>query len=167
MKKSLFFTFCFSFIPGAGQMYQEYMKRGLSIMLLTAFFIALTIIVGAPIFMIPVPIIMIYSFFDTYNIRNSIDTERSIKDEYIWKSAGIDIFESNFKIVKNNSLFGISLILIGAYLLFNNVVISLVYQSNITWLEEIVRSIRNYLPSILVSAISIGIGVKLISNKKD
>lgn len=167
MKKSLFFTFCFSFIPGAGQMYQEYMKRGLSIMLLTAFFIALTIIVGAPIFFIPVPIIMIYSFFDTYNIRNSIDTERSIKDEYIWKSAGIDIFESNFKIEKNKSLFGISLILIGAYLLFNNVLVSLVYETNILWLEEIVRSIRNYLPSILVSVISIGIGFKLISNKKD
>ena len=31
MKKNGFFTFCFAFVPGAGQMYQGYMKRGLSL----------------------------------------------------------------------------------------------------------------------------------------
>jgi len=166
MKKNLFLTFCFSFIPGAGQMYQQYMKRGLSIILLTAFFIAITIIVGAPIFMIPVAIIMMYSFFDTYNIRNTLDSENKIEDEYIWKTAGIDIFESNFKIVKKNSFFGFALIVIGAYLLFNNVIGTLICETNITWLVNLVEVIRNYLPSILVSIISIAIGMKLISNKE-
>jgi len=166
MKKNLFLTFCFSFIPGAGQMYQQYMKRGLSIILLTAFFIAITIIVGAPIFMIPVAIIMMYSFFDTYNIRNDLDSENKIEDEYIWKTAGIDILESNFKIVKKNSFFGFALIVIGAYLLFNNVIGNLIYESDIRWLINLVHIIRNYLPSILVSIISIAIGMKLISNKE-
>lgn len=165
MKKNLFFTFCFSFVPGAGQMYQEYMKRGLSIMLLTAFFIAITVIIGAPIFMIPVPIIVIYSFFDTYNIRNNMDSENRIKDEYIWKSAGLDIFESNFKIVKKNSFFGICLILIGVYLLFTNVFTSLIYGTNIQWLINFVNDVRMYLPSVIVSAISIGIGIKFINHK--
>jgi len=166
MKKNLFLTFCYSFVPGAGQMYQQYMKRGLSIMLLTAFFIVLTTIVGAPIFMIPVAIIIIYSFFDTYNIRNNLDTENINKDEYIWKTAGIDIFESNFKIVKKNSIFGFALIFIGAYLLFNNVIGTLIDESNILWLTNLVHIIRNYLPSILVSIISIAIGMKFISNKE-
>ncbi|MDF2866329.1 MAG: hypothetical protein K0R72_1147 [Clostridia bacterium] len=166
MKKSLFFTFCFSFIPGAGQMYQEYMKRGLSIMLLTALFIAVTVIVGAPIFIIPIPIIMIYSFFDTYNIRNNIDKENKVSDEYIWKMAGIDIFEGSLEKYKKNSFLGFSLILIGAYLLFNNVIGSLIYETNIEWLIDIVRSIRSYLPSLLVSLISIAIGIKFISNKE-
>ena len=166
MKKNLFLTFWFSFVPGAGQMYQQYMKRGLSIILLTTFFIAITIIVGAPIFMLPVAIIMMYSFFDTYNIRNTLDSENEIEDEYIWKVAGIDIFESNFEIVKKNSVFGITLIVIGAYLLFNNVIGNLIYESNISWLINIVQSIRNYLPSLLVSIISIAIGIKFISNKE-
>lgn len=166
MKKNLFLTFCFSFIPGAGQMYQEYMKRGLSIMLLTAFLVAITIVVSAPIFLIPLPIVIIYSFFDTYNIRNNIDTENQIKDEYIWKIAGVDIFGSNFKIVQKNSFFGFLLVFIGAYLLFNNVIGNLIYQTDIEWLIDIVRSIRNYLPSILVSVISIAIGIKFISNKE-
>lgn len=166
MRKNLFFTFCFSFIPGAGQMYQEYMKRGLSIMLLMAFFIAITIIVGAPIFLIPLPIVIIYSFFDTYNIRNNIDTDNKIKDEYIWKMAGIDLLESNFKIVKKNSFFGMVLIIIGVYLLFNNVIGSLIYETNIEWLVNTVSTIRSYLPSLLVSVISIVIGIKFISNKE-
>ena len=42
-KKSKFMTFCFSFIPGGGQMYMGFMKTGLSLMLL----FALTIIVAS------------------------------------------------------------------------------------------------------------------------
>jgi hypothetical protein len=166
MRKNLFLTFCFSFVPGAGQMYQQYMKRGLSIILLTSFFIALTIILGAPIFMLPVAIITMYSFFDTYNIRNNLDTENIAKDEYIWKEAGFDIFESNFKIVKKNSFLGIGLICIGAYLLLNNVIGSLINETNIIWLVDLVDVIRNYLPSIVVSIVSIAIGMKLVSHKE-
>ena len=33
MLKNGFLTFCCAFIPGAGQMYQGYMKRGLSLIL--------------------------------------------------------------------------------------------------------------------------------------
>ena len=55
MKKNLFLTFCFSFIPGAGQMYQAYMKRGLSIMIIFASFIALIAIVNTPIFSLFAP----------------------------------------------------------------------------------------------------------------
>ena len=33
MLKNGFSTFCCAFIPGAGQMYQGYMKRGLSLIL--------------------------------------------------------------------------------------------------------------------------------------
>ena len=36
MKKNGFLTFCFAFIPGAGQMYQGYMKRGLSMVAVCA-----------------------------------------------------------------------------------------------------------------------------------
>ena len=52
MKKSMFLTFCFSFIPGAGQMYQGYMKRGLSLMILLGLAFALTSIISMPLFAI-------------------------------------------------------------------------------------------------------------------
>ena len=46
MKKNGFLTFCFAFIPGAGEMYQGYMKRGLSLVMLCAAAIALGVVVA-------------------------------------------------------------------------------------------------------------------------
>ena len=60
MKKNIFLTFCFSFVPGAGQMYQGYMKRGLSILILFSAFAAIFGTVSIPLFIIPLPVIYIY-----------------------------------------------------------------------------------------------------------
>lgn len=158
MKKNLFFTFCFSFIPGAGQMYQNYMKRGLSLMCIAGILFVLATLLETVIFLIPFLIIMAYSFFDTYNIRNTIGTEDEIKDEYIVN--GID-----FDKIKGNKLLGIGILLVGIYLLLNNVLYGMAKQADIEWIILLVRTIRMYFPSLIVSAITIGIGAKMISNK--
>lgn len=158
MKKNLFLTFCFSWIPGAGQMYQNYMKRGLSLMCIAGVLFILAVMLETAIFVIPVLIIMAYSFFDTYNIRNSIGNEDELKDDYILK--GID-----FDKLKGNKLLGIGIILVGIYLLLNNVLYGIAKQIDIHWLIIFIRTIRMYFPSLIVSAITIGIGVKMISNK--
>lgn len=158
MKKNGFFTFCFSFIPGAGQMYQNYMKRGLSIMCIAGVLFILATMLETVIFVIPFLVVMAYSFFDTYNIRNSIGTEGEIEDDYILK--GID-----FNKIKGNKLLGIGIILVGAYLLLNNVLYGFAKETEIEWLISCIRAIRMYFPSIIVSLITIGIGTKMISNK--
>lgn len=156
MKKSSFLTFCFSFIPGAGQMYQNYMKRGLSLMCLAGVLLILATMTETVIFVIPFLVVMAYSFFDTYNIRNAIGTEEQIKDDYILK--GI-----NFDSLKNNKLLGIGIILIGGYILLNNILYGIAIDTDIQILIDTIRIIRNYLPSIIVSAITIGAGVKMLS----
>lgn len=158
MKKNGFLTFCFSFIPGAGQMYQNYMKRGLSIMCIAGVLLILAAMLGTVIFVVPFLVIMAYSFFDTYNIRNTIGTDEQIQDDYILK--GID-----FDKIKGNKLLGIGIILVGAYLLLNNVLYGIAKETEIEWLISFIRSIRMYFPSIIVSLITIGIGTKMISNK--
>ncbi len=158
MKKSLFLTFCFSWIPGAGQMYQNYMKRGLSIMCVAGIAFILATMLETVIFLIPFLIIMAYSFFDTYNIRNLIGTDSEIKDDYILQ--GID-----FDKIKGNKLLGIGIILVGIYLLLNNVLYGIAKQSEIQSLVNLIRMVRMYFPSLIVSAITIGIGAKMISNK--
>ena len=100
----------------------------------------------------------IYSFFDTYNIRNSIGTEEQIEDDYILD--GID-----FDRVKGNKLIGIGIILIGAYLLLNNVLYGIATDTGLDFLADFIRMVRNYFPSIIVSLITIGIGTKMISSK--
>lgn len=156
MKKSSFLTFCFSFIPGAGQMYQNYMKRGLSLMCLAGVLLILATMTETVIFVIPFLVVMAYSFFDTYNIRNAIGTEEQPKDDYLLK--GI-----NFDSLKNNRLLGIGIILIGGYILLNNILYGIAIDTDIQILIDTIRIIRNYLPSIIVSAITIGAGVKMLS----
>lgn len=158
MKKNLFLTFCFSFIPGAGQMYQNYMKRGLSLMCIGAVLLILAIMTETVIFVVPFLVVMAYSFFDTYNIRNEMGTENQAKDEYILE-------EFNFDKLKNNKLLGIGVILIGVYILFNNILYGIARETGIRVLIDFIRTIRTYLPSLIVSAITIGVGMKMISKK--
>ena len=113
---------------------------------------------GTVIFVIPFLVILAYSFFDTYNIRNSIGTEEQIEDDYILD--GID-----FDRVKGNKLIGIGIILIGAYLLLNNVLYGIATDTGLDFLADFIRMVRNYFPSIIVSLITIGIGTKMISSK--
>lgn len=70
MKKNGILTLLFAFIPGAGQMYQGYMKRGLSLVLMA-------VAIGMAAVLIPpvafaLLVVFMYSFFDTFNLRAQI-----------------------------------------------------------------------------------------------
>ena len=84
-KKSKFMTFCFSFIPGGGQMYMGFMKTGLSLMLL----FALTIIVASWTNQGALATICVvewfYSFFYTNHLASLDDEEFSqVEDTYLF-----------------------------------------------------------------------------------
>ncbi len=165
MKKNLFLTFCFSFIPGAGQMYQAYMKRGVSIMSLFAIFCAITASTGMAIFAIPLPIIYAYSFFDTYNIRNKIEDGKENDDDYIWNGTEYKKMFEKINFSKKSNIVAAIFIFIGIYLLLNNVVYSIAYRYDIYYLQVLLGLVLRYLPSILVGVISIFIGTKFIAKK--
>ncbi|MEG0221384.1 MAG: hypothetical protein RR922_06635 [Clostridia bacterium] len=166
MKKNILITFFFACIPGAGQMYQEYMKRGLSIMTLAGIFLILVALIGSPIFIIPLLIIMAYSFFDTFNIRNKKNPEDQPKDEYIWETFGISNIVAGINSGKKNKLIGYALIIVGAYILCNNVFSGIIYESNIDILIKIMHMLQAYVPAIIISALSIGVGIKLLNIKE-
>ncbi len=166
MKKNLFLTFCFSFIPGAGQMYQQYMKRGLSIMILFACSIGILSLTSLPIFAIPIPIICVFSFFDTYNIRNKIceTKNENLPDDFIWNS---EAFKSlGIKFNTKNNVIAVIFILVGAYVLFNNVFLSLANRYDIEILSVSIKTVLNYLPSIIIAILSIFVGIKFIGKNK-
>ena len=62
MMKNGILTFLFAFCPGAGQMYQGYMKRGLS--LITMFCVAFGASTLLEVLYVAMPIVWMYSFFD-------------------------------------------------------------------------------------------------------
>ena len=83
-KKNSFFTLIFSLVPGAGQMYMGFMKRGLSLM--SCFFLILFTSVWLNVgpLMLLAMIVWFYSFFDTHNLRSTPDDEfYELEDGYI------------------------------------------------------------------------------------
>ena len=68
----LFLTSC---VPGCGEMYQGYMKRGMSILTIFCGIFALAVFleIGAlAVLMLPV---WLFSFFDSYNLRAQADED--------------------------------------------------------------------------------------------
>lgn len=167
MKKSLFLTFCFSFIPGASQMYQGYMKKGLSIMIMFATTIAILAITEIALFAIPIPIIFAYSFFNTYNLRNKIGTTTQEEDKYIWEEEeGKKIFAS-IKIKEKNTVLGSCLILVGIYILLNSILLRIANVYDVEIISNAIYIISRYLPSFIIAALSILFGLKFILNKNE
>ena len=70
MKKNGILTLLFAFIPGAGQMYQGYMKRGLSLVLMAAAICMASALI--PRIVVVLLVVFMYSFFDTFNLRAQI-----------------------------------------------------------------------------------------------
>lgn len=173
MRKNGFLTFCFSFIPGAGQMYQGYMKRGVSVMLIFISSIVIAVMTRVPIFGMLAPIVYAYAFFDTFNLRssiidNQINQSNLKEDGYIWK----DFIEENIK-EKNNNItnsknkyIGALLLIIGTYILLINIMNLISRTTELEWLYRSIKRIIEYLPSVIISLISIGIGIRLILGKR-
>jgi hypothetical protein len=119
-KKSSFLTFCCALLPGAGQMYMGFMKRGISLMsiffLLT--FSATWLNIGPLMFIAPV--IWFFAFFDTLNLRAMPDDEfYAMEDNYLIMP---DVAKEKLNLLqgKYRTVFAVVLIIIGVSILWNN-----------------------------------------------
>ena len=111
-RKSGFFTFCLAFCPGAGQMYQGYMKRGTSLLVL----FMLIIMLGTLLNMVPVAlfslVVWMYSFFDTFNIRSRFLSGEAMEPD-AWLVDPESLAGGNWKtlVEKRHRVLGIALVL--------------------------------------------------------
>ena len=120
MKKNGILTFLFAFVPGAGQMYQGYMKRGLS--LITLFF--LCIMAGMLLLeqlVLTALIVWMYSFFDTFNLRAQFIAGTAPADDYLvhfnTKDARLTLFFRD-----SHKLLGWGLIALGGLVAYQNII---------------------------------------------
>ena len=165
-RKNGFLTFCFAFVPGAGQMYLGYMHRGLSIVTLFAvvtmaasFFSFL----GLGILAVLLPIIWMYSFFDTFRIAGMTPEEATAHpDAFLLDPAEVMGEKWRSLLCGRHKIIGIALIVLGAYMLYRNFLypslMRLVYEFNLGWLERMM----NGLPVLLMAFVIIALGVWLI-----
>ena len=83
MKKNGILTLLFACIPGAGQMYQGYMKRGLSLITMFCLFIIVGSATGLDALVVGCIVVYMYSFFDTFNLR-ARSSRRMLRQTTIW-----------------------------------------------------------------------------------
>ena len=163
-QRNKFLNFWFSLIPGFGQMFLGFMKRGATLMFYFAASLAISIATDLLVFLIPMIITCAYSFFDAINL-NGMPPEKfaEIEDGYLVPSKIGAI--NNRKVAKYT---GIALIVIGLlamwsmlsdYLLVN------LYETN-NALYNFLYNVNRAVPLVAVCVIMIIVGIKLIMGKK-
>ena len=166
-RKHGFLLFLTSCIPGCGETYQGYMKRGMFILTIFCGIFALAVLleIGAlAVLMLPV---WLFSFFDSYNLRAQTEADATPADAYLFCLSDMDSRRMNDLLRKRHSLVGWGLVLLGVYVLFETVAGHLV---NIIceylgewWLYEIVM---RDLPRLAVTVGIIALGVWFIRGPK-
>ncbi len=160
-KKSGFLAFCFSLVPGAGEMYMGFMKQGVSIM--AAFwlliFLAAFLNIGPVLFILP--ILWCYSFFNVHNIRGLSDEEfYALEDDYAFH---LDKFLPLDRLGrKQNTVLSAALIILGVLVLWNNLMDYLEWfiPSPLYWV------ITERVPQVFIGMALIIAGLYLIRGKK-
>jgi hypothetical protein len=160
-----FLTFCFAFVPGAGQMYQGYMKRGLS--LISLFCGCCMLATGITQLIILAPIVWMYSFFDTFNLRGQLGAGNAPADDYLvhWR-AYWDEDEALQALPGRHRLAGWLLVALGLYLLYDKVLFRVVtrlyWAHRGNWALQILYQAGQLVPTLVLAAGLIALGVWLV-----
>lgn len=161
--KSGFLVFCFSFVPGAGQMYQGYMRRGISMLL--ALCAAWWLNWFCDLFGILIVIVWMVSFFDTFNLRSRILSGIPEPDDFLFDLQGNDSLKAI--VLRKHRLIGWGLIVLGIYALYNKFVMGQLYW----YLEEHgllngflgnLYAVLNRIPELLLCLAVIAVGARLV-----
>lgn len=157
-RKNPFLLFLSACIPGCGQMYQGYMKRGVSIMSSFALIIGLATWLYFGQLALALPVLWLYSFFDTYNIRRGLQNGTAAPDTYPLGLSHMDQEQLSRLLAKRHSLIGWTLVLLGLYGLWQAVAnhfsrfLSDLFGIDFNWLVYQIPQL-----AILLAVIALGI----------
>ena len=161
-KRSRFLTVMFAVVPGAGHMWNGFMKRGLS---LAAPFFGLWFLAdwlnisGLNILM---TVMWFYAFFDCINMRFQDDQDfYAMRDDYLFSMGDVMHFTMGNR--RNKLITGVVMIAMGLWILWQNVAISILYGLGLSdrmW--QIIRGIEHTVPQVVAAVIIMWIGWRLI-----
>lgn len=167
-KKNKGWTFICSLLPGAGEMYMGFMKKGVSIMGLFFVTIAIAVCLNIGPLTILLPIIWCYSFFDVHNMNSMTDEEfYALEDDYLYHLDGVLPMEKIGK--KQNRIIAAILIIAGVCILWNQMVHLLRSYMWKILPDSVAGIISDFLynvPQFVVAIALIAVGVHLIKGKK-
>ena len=166
-KRSRFWTIVFAMLPGAGHMFNGFMKRGVSIMGLffVLWFAASWLGIG-PLALLT-PVVWFYAFFDCVNVRFQDDEDFYMQEDcYLFHIEGIR--QVRLENPRLKLALGVGLIIVGVYALWNNVLMHFIYRLELLpeGIREALRQFNYAIPQIIVGVLIIWIGLELIKGKK-
>lgn len=164
MLKNGLLTLLFAFIPGAGQMYQGYMKRGLSLMLMCCVIGVLAMLFAPIAFFLM--LVFMYSFFDTLNLRAQIALGNAPADDYL---VHLDPKDKRLArlLLDSHKLVGWLLIAFGALIAYQNLIMNTLGDLVYRWghSSPVFRAlylVMASLPDVVVCVVLIVCGVWLV-----
>ena len=168
MLKNGFLTLLFAFIPGAGQMYQGYMKRGLSLVLMCCAIVVVAMLFSPIAFFLMV--VFMYSFFDTLNLRAQIALGKAPEDDYLIH------FDPNDKrlarmLLNSHKLAGWVLIVFGALIAYENIIMNILGDVMWRWgknhiVFRVIYLIMDELPDVVACVALVLCGIWLVRGPK-
>jgi hypothetical protein len=163
-RKNGFLNFCFSLLPGAGQMYQGFMKRGVSIMTLFFGWLCVSTVFSVEELLFFIPVIWFFGFFDSLH-SNSLSDEARVqrKDAFLFVEEG-QLDRLAFRKLRIPA--AVVLILFGGYSILCGGIRFLIERSYLYWDSGITKLVYDYLPNMVFSVVIILLGVYLIVGKK-
>lgn len=170
MKKNGILTFLFAFVPGAGQMYQGYMKRGLSLITMFCLFIMAGAMTGLDPLIGGCLIVYMYSFFDTFNLRAQIMADNAPEDDYLvhinWQDKRMQQF-----MMDSHKLLGWGLIALGAMVAYQNIIMRVLGDVMWRWGQNnpffrAVYLVLDELPQIVACVALVICGIWLVRGPK-
>ena len=168
-KKSRFWLFICSLVPGAGHMYLGFMKMGISLMLGFMTLIAVAALTNLGVLAIFPVAVGVYSFFHANNLGTLNDAEfYAIKDQYLLGLEGLDSIEKMRVSIskKYRKVTAAVLIMVGVIMIWQTV-FSLLYDIfGWDYLRTIYYFTRDDLPRIVIGIAVIWFGISLIRGKK-
>ncbi len=169
MRKNSFFIFVCSCIPGAGEMYLNMMKKGITIMCIFWGIIAVGGFLNLPFLMFLLPVIWFYSFFETHNIKRLPEEQRLVMDHRFYQDLfgeGVTGAKARSFLDRRHKYIGIGCIILGVYMILNNFYNAYwrIVAEYIPGLDEFIR----FLPTLFVAVLIILVGVHMLrGGKKD
>lgn len=168
-KRNRFWTIVFALLPGAGHMYNGFMKLGVSLMGLFFAVWAFAAFVNIGAIGILTPIIWFYAFFDCIN-RTFLEEEDfySQEDHYLFNLEILGSPTSEF-ITNHRVGIGIGFIIIGLFAIWDNLcmkfIINLFVHS--AYMQEMIYTINYLIPQLVVAILIVWVGITLIKGKKN
>ena len=164
MLKNGFLTLLFAFIPGAGQMYQGYMKRGLSLILMCCAIGAVAVLFSpVALFLL---VVFMYSFFDTLNLRAQIALGKAPEDDYL---VHLDPKDKRLArmLMDSHKLVGWVLIVFGVLIVYENIIMEMLNEVLWRWGRDSVAFrafylVMDRLPDVVACVAFILCGVWLV-----